>query len=316
MEGNTTNMSVGKRKTRAATLSVASNSLLILLKLVVGISIGSVSVVSEAIHSSIDLVAAIIAFFSVRISDRPPDADHPYGHGKVENISGFVEALLILLAAMLIVYEAGQKIIFGGEIEFVGLGIAVMLVSSLVNILVSKYLSRVAAATDSIALEADACHLQTDVLTSAGVLVGLVVVQLTGWSIIDPIFAIGVAAVIAKVAFDLTKKSSPGLLDSKLPDAEEQEICGILNQHLTHFISFHALRSRKAGARRHIDLHLVVDDNVSVRQAHGLCDHLEEEIGNHFPNTEVTIHVEPASSHDPNAEAHGDDAESTSSRAS
>ena len=293
-----TMVDAGRRKSGAAALSVASNSILILLKLVVGISIGSVSVVSEAIHSSIDLVAAIIAFFSVRMSSRPPDKDHPYGHGKIENISGFVEALLILVAAALIVYEAGQKIIFGSEIEFVGLGIAVMVVSTLVNIFVSRYLMRVAHQTDSVALEADAYHLQTDVLTSVGVLAGLIVVHLTGWSVLDPIFAIGVAVVIAKVAFDLTRKSSPGLLDSRLPDAEEQQISTILNEHLTHFVSFHALRSRKAGAQRHVDLHLVVDDDVSVQQAHGLCDHLEEEIVSQLPNTEVTIHIEPASSQD------------------
>ncbi|MCL5958205.1 MAG: cation diffusion facilitator family transporter [Chloroflexi bacterium] len=282
-------------KSRAAALSIASNSILIILKLVVGISIGSVSVVSEAIHSGIDLVAAVIAFFSVRISDRPPDEDHPYGHGKVENVSGSVEAALILVAAFTIVYEAGRKIVFGIEIEFVGLGIAVMLASSVVNLFVSRYLGRVARETDSVALEADACHLHTDVITSAGVLGGLVLVQITGWAMLDPIFAIGVAIVIARVAWDLTRKSSPGLLDSKLPEHEEQQIRSVLSDHQTSFIGFHGLRSRKAGSQRLVDLHLVVDDEVSVNQAHSLCDHLEEEIVSQLPNTDVTIHVEPAS---------------------
>ncbi|MCL5958289.1 MAG: cation diffusion facilitator family transporter [Chloroflexi bacterium] len=291
-------MARGHRKSNAAALSIASNSLLILLKVVIGISIGSVSVISEAIHSSIDLMAAVIAFFSVRISDRPPDEGHPYGHGKIENISGTVEALLILVAAVLIVYEAGNKILSGGRIEFVGLGIGVMLVSSLVNMLVSRYLMHVAKETDSVALEADACHLSTDVLTSAGVLVGLTLVQLTGWNILDPIFAIGVAIVIGKVAFDLTRKSSPDLLDSKLPEAEEQQIRQILHDHLAQCVGFHGLRSRKAGSHRHVDLHLVVDDNVSVNEAHELCDHLEEEILSHLPNTDITIHVEPASTKD------------------
>lgn len=281
------------KKTGAAGVSVVSNVVLVALKLAVGLLTGSVSVVSEAIHSSIDLVAALIAFFSVRLSDRPPDQDHPYGHGKIENVSGTVEALLILVAAIFIVYEAGQKIFHDFELEMVGLGVVVMGLSAVVNTVVSRYLSKVAARTDSLALEADAKHLHTDVLTSAGVFGGLLLVQITGWKILDPLVAIAVALVISKAAYDLTKKSSSDLLDAKLPEQEEEEIVAVLHGHEERFLGYHEFRTRKSGSRRHVDLHLVVDGSLSVAQAHEFCDHLEKDIADQLPNTDVTIHVEP-----------------------
>lgn len=282
-------------KTGAAGLSVASNATLVLLKLIVGIMMGSVGVISEAIHSSIDLLAALIAFFSVRVSQKPPDDDHPYGHGKIENISGSVEAILILLAAIYIIYEAVRKIIDGSQLEHLGLGAGVMAFSAVANTFISRFLMRVAKKTDSLALEADAQHLRADVLTSLGVFGGLVAVQLTGLTVLDPFIAIGVSLFIVKAAYDLTKRSSSGLMDAKLPQEEENLIRDILNGHCAHFVDFHGLRSRKSGSRRHVDLHLVMDDATNVAAAHDICDHLEEEIESQLPNTEVTIHVEPAS---------------------
>ncbi len=284
-----------RSKKGAAGLSVASNVMLVLFKLIVGLMTGSVSVLSEAIHSSIDLLAALIAFFSVRVSEKPPDEDHPYGHGKIENISGTVEALLILLAALYIFYEAVQKIIEGGQLEHVSLGVGIMGISAVANTFISRFLMRVANKTDSLALEADAKHLSADVLTSVGVFAGLVIVRITGLTVLDPIIAIAVSLFICKTAYDLTKRSSSGLLDAKLPQDEENVIVGILNRHCSQFVSFHSLRSRKAGSRRHVDLHLEVDGDINVVEAHSICDHLEQEIESQLPNTEVTIHVEPAS---------------------
>ncbi|MCL4533807.1 MAG: cation diffusion facilitator family transporter [Bacteroidetes bacterium] len=280
-------------KSSAAALSVASNTVLIILKLVVGISMGSVSVISEAIHSSVDLLAALIAFFSVRAAARPADEGHPFGHGKIENVSGTVEAVLIFFAAMLIIYEAIQKLIYGVHIESLGLGIGVMAFSAIANIVVSRQLLRVSKATGSVALEADAYHLTTDVLTSVGVMAGLTAVRVTGLEILDPFIAIAVALAIVKAAWDITHKAFVDLLDRRLPDEERRVIESVLSKHSDLMIGYHGMRSRKAGPLRYVDLHLVVDGSKSVEEAHRLCDHLEEEVEQALPNTDLVIHLEP-----------------------
>ncbi len=280
-------------KTSAAGLSIASNTLLILLKIVVGILTGSVSILSEAIHSLLDLFAAVIAFFSVRAAAKPADVQHPFGHGKLENLSGGIEAGLIFVAAGLIIYGAINRMIKGAGLELVELGIGVMLVSVVVNVFVSRHLLKISRTEDSIALEADARHLTADVYTSLGVLVGLVIVRLTGWNILDPIIAIGVALLILKTAYDLIKKSSVGLLDVKLPPAEEAEVQASITQHCGELVGFHSLRTRKSGGERYIDLHLVMAKDASLDRAHKMCDHLEEDIKSKLPHTSVTIHVEP-----------------------
>jgi len=280
-------------KTGAARMSVISNTALIAFKLVVGLLTGSVSIIAEAIHSLIDLVAAIIAFFSVRVSDKPADDAHPFGHGKIENVSGTVEAILIFLAAIMIIYEAIHKLLVGVTIEFEEFGIAVMLISVVANITVSRLLYRVAKKTDSLALEADAKHLSTDVYTSLGVLVGLVAIRLTGWVILDPIFAIGVALFICKAAWDITRKSFGGLVDEKLPPQEEAEINACLKEHTSNIVSFHNLRTRKAGAQRYVDLHVVMRNDAGLEEAHQMCDHLEADIRARLPRTNIIIHCEP-----------------------
>jgi len=201
-------------RVKAAWLSVLSNTLLVSGKLIVGIMIGSVSVISEAIHSANDLLASFIALFAVKTSSKPPDEDHPYGHGKIENISGTIEALLIFLAAGMIVMEAVKKIKTGGEILEPGWGMAVMGASVLLNFLVSQYLLTVGRKSNSVALEADGIHLRTDVFTSLGVFVGLVLIKVTGYHIIDPIIAVFVALLIIKAAYDLTRKAFMPLMDT------------------------------------------------------------------------------------------------------
>jgi len=283
-------------RTSAAGLSILSNTLLITLKLVAGILSGSVSIIAEAIHSANDLIAAIIAFFSIRMANVPADKDHPYGHGKIENISGTVEALLIFLAAGFIIYEAVDKIIKKAEVEQLWLGIGIMAISAIINVFVSRHLLRVARRDDSIALEADGRHLTVDVYTSAGVALGLLLVQLTGLHILDPIIAIGVALLILKMAYDLTKRAFPPLIDSKLPEDEEKLVELSVEEHvgpLGEAVNFHELRTRKAGSERYIELHLVMASEGSIEKAHSLCDHLEEDIKSKLPNAHVTIHVEP-----------------------
>jgi len=280
------------KKVRVARLSIFSNSLLIAMKLAVGILSGSISIISEAIHSFMDLLAAIIAFFSVRISDTPADDRHPYGHGKFENISGVVEALLIFVAAFWIIYEAAKKIMHPKEIESIGIGFIVMLVSAVINFFVSRRLYKVAKETDSIALEADALHLKTDVYTSAGVAVGLGLIWLTGYHIIDPIIAIFVALLILKESYTLFSRAYAPLLDVSLPKKEIEAIRLIIEKHCSDTVSYHDLRTRKAGNFKYIDFHLNLSEHLTVKQAHDICDAIENDIKASFSHTEVTIHVE------------------------
>ena len=280
------------KKVNAASLSVASNSLLIVLKLIAGFFSGSVSIISEAIHSFMDLLAAIIAFISVRISDRPADDRHPYGHWKIENISGVIEALLIFVAAIWIIYEAIHKIIKPGEIETIGIGFAVMCISAAVNTGVSWYLYKVAKATGSVALEADALHLKTDVYTSLGVAFGLGMIWLTGYHILDPIAALLVSLLIIKESYSLLVRAYKPLLDEALTPEEVTLISNIINRHCKENIKYHNLRTRRAGNFRYIDFHLNLDENLTVKAAHEICDSIEEDIKQSLVNCEVTIHVE------------------------
>jgi cation diffusion facilitator family transporter len=279
-------------KTSIARLSVLSNTLLIAMKLIVGIISGSVSIISEAIHSSMDLLAAVIAFFAVRVSDIPPDSGHPYGHGKVENISGVIEAILILVAAALIIIKAVQKF-FGEpiELESLWLGAVVMFVSAVVNTIVSRKLYKVARETSSVALEADALHLKTDVFTSLGVAVGLSLIILTGIKWFDPIIAILVALFIIRESFVLLKKAFFPLIDSSWADDEVKDLENKLNKMN---VNYHDLRTRVAGNYRFIDVHVEIPENESVGNAHNYCDKIEDELKSTYSNLTVTIHVEPS----------------------
>jgi cation diffusion facilitator family transporter len=286
------------RAARMARLSVVSNTFLIGLKLVVGILGGSVSIISEAIHSFMDLAAAVMAFFSIRIARRPADQDHPYGHEKVENVSGVIEAALILAAAVLIVYESVKKLLHPAPLEHVELGVAVMLVSGLVNAVVSRALFRVARAEGSVALEADALHLKTDVYSSIGVGIGLAVILVlqktagASWApLLDPIVASVIAVVIAAEAWKMLRRAFAPLIDQSIPADELAAVRACVERHPP--ATLHAVRSRRAGGTRHVDFHLVLPAGMSVRDSHDLCDAIEAELQAALPNTSVMIHIEP-----------------------
>ena len=284
-------------KSRAAAVSIASNSALIVFKLVVGIMSGSIAIISEALHSASDLVAAIIAYYSVRKAAVPPDLHHHYGHEKVENLSGVIEALLIIAAAGVIIYEGVLKIISGPHIDHIWLGIAVMVVSGVVNLVVSrKVLYPVARRTQSAALEADAAHLLTDVYTSFGVAGGLLLVKLTGWELLDPIAAIAVALLIIRTGYQLVVQSTRVLLDQTLPEEELEEVRRCVKEHRGDLIiGYHRLRARQAGNRRHIDLHVTVDESLTVAAAHEIAEHIAADIRDCVPNSDVLVHIEPRS---------------------
>ena len=284
------NRDTARRKQRAAALSVVSNTVLVAGKLVVGLITGSVAVISEAVHSGMDLVAAVIALVAVTISGRPPDENHPHGHGKVEDLSGAVEALLIFGAVVFIGYESIHRIVGGGSVEQPMLGVAVMAASSLINAAVSWYLGKVGRETDSSALLADAAHLRTDVYTSMGVLVGLGLVHFTGLDWLDPAAALAVALLIVLEAWRITSRTVGELLDRGLPPEERRQVEELL---AAEGISFHALRSRKSGPTRKLDLHLDVPPKATVEEVHALCDRLEDGVRRVFPGAQVLIHPEP-----------------------
>jgi cation diffusion facilitator family transporter len=286
-------------KQQTARLSVISNTGLVLMKFFVGFAIGSVSIISEAIHSSMDLIAAVIAFFSVRKSAEPPDAAHSFGHGKFEDISGLIEALLIFIAAILIIREAAAKLMGEPAEHFTPdllvLGIAIMGISGLVNWYVSHRLFVVARQSESIALESDAWHLRTDVYTSVGVMAGLILIKITGIALFDPLFALGVAVVIMKAAWDLTKRSFADLIDHSLPYEDNRRIEEIICEHASIYAGFHDLRTRRSGPEVFIEFHLVMPGEISVLESHDLADHLESDLRLEYPRSTVTIHIEPCS---------------------
>lgn len=277
-------------KTKTARLSVISNSLLIIMKLTVGLLTRSVSIISEAIHSAMDLIAAVIAFSAVKISGTPADERHPFGHGKIENVSGVIEAVLIFVAAGWIVFEAVKKLLHPEEPGVLGLGILVMAVSAVVNALVSRRLYKVAKLTDSVALEADALHLKTDVITSAGVALGLALMWLTGWYILDPLIAILVAMLIIYESWMLLRKAFFPLLDTALSQEELTKLREILEQM---DVTYHDLRTRAAGHQRFVEFHLDVPPQETIETIHRQCDIIEERIGREFRDVSVVIHPEP-----------------------
>jgi cation diffusion facilitator family transporter len=278
----------------AAKFSVYSNSILVVLKLIVGIFTLSVSVISEAIHSGTDLLAALIANFSVRKSTRPADESHGFGHGKYESLSGTAEATLILVAAIIIIYEAVIKFIDpSAELKIVEAGVAVMGFSALMNFIISRYLMKVAKKHKSLALEADALHLRTDVWTSAGVFVGLLAVMLTGFNAIDPVIALVVAVIIIRAAIQLTKRSTLELLDHSLSAEEESAIRETIMVVTGESNAYHGLRTRRSGRESFIDFHLVLPKSLPIEKAHLLCDEIETKVMARLPNSNLSIHVEP-----------------------
>jgi cation diffusion facilitator family transporter len=285
----------GATKAAAAAVSIVSNSTLILLKVVVGMVTGSVAILTEALHSMIDLIASVVAFFSVRKADEPADADHPYGHEKIEHMAAAIEGMLILVGSGVIALEAVRRLIEGGHVQRLGLGIAVIALSLVVNFGVSTWLFTRARATGSPALEADAEHLRTDMVSSIGVLVGLILVIVTDAEWIDPVVALLVAAWISLAGLRILRQASRVLVDEALPQDELDAIA----QEITRFaprgvVGFHALRARRAGAHRYIDMHVQFSAGTSLEDAHRTSHDLQDAIRARLANSDVLIHLEPA----------------------
>jgi cation diffusion facilitator family transporter len=286
-------------KPAAAAVSIASNSLLIGLKLAAAAITGSVAILSEALHSMVDLIASVIAFVSVRRADEPADVEHPYGHEKLESLAASIEGMLILVGAALIVYEAVHRLVIGAEVDKLGVGIAVIGFSAIANGSVSLFLRRQARRHASPALSGDAAHLGTDALTSLGVLLGLLLVKITGANAIDSAVAIAVAIVIVSAGVRIMRRSASALVDEAPPPAEMDRIEAIVARERSEapeIVGYHKLRARTSGRRLYIDLHLQYRSGTTLERAHALAHELRDAIVAELGDAEVLIHTEPESS--------------------
>ncbi len=278
---------------KAALLSVAAGVVTLLLKFGAYFLTGSVGLLSDATESLVNLTAAIVAFTAISIAARPPDTSHHYGHEKAEYFSSGLEGGLILAAAAGIIYAALPRLFHPAPLHNVDVGLLIALAASLVNLVVARILLHVGRQVDSIALVADAEHLMTDVWTSVGVVVGVALTWLTGWYILDPLIALAVALHIVTVGIQLVRRSIEGLMDRALPAEEIALIQRVIAEEAGPETPYHALRTRKSGPRRFVELHLLVPGTLTVKQAHDLAERIEQRLRRELPNSVVTIHVEP-----------------------
>ncbi|MBN1369421.1 MAG: cation transporter [Dehalococcoidaceae bacterium] len=281
-----------KSKEGAGIVAMAATGLLIVMKLAGSAITGSISIRADAIHSIIDFSGAVIGFTGIKIASRPPDKGHAFGHGKAESIAGAIIGTFILAASLFIGYEAVSRLVSASPVNMVEAGIYITITAIAVNMLVSWYGLKIARDTDSIALEATSRDLLADSLSSVAVLVGLILVRLTGNNIFDSIVALLVSVVILRTALITVFKSLNSLMDNRLPPREEEIIRSVITGH-QQTVSFHDLRTRKSGSERHIDLHLELPANLTVLQAHRVCDELEAKIQSKLPGSNIVIHIEP-----------------------
>ena len=278
---------------RYAWLSILTAVATILLKAVAWQLTGSVGLLSDALESVVNLAGAMMALAMISLAAQPPDEDHAYGHGKAEYFSAGFEGLLILVAAMAIGATAIIRLFDPRPLEQVGIGLAVSLAASLLNLVTALILRAAGRRYRSLTLEADAHHLLTDVWTSAGVIVGLAAVSLTGWLWLDPVIALLVAGNILRIAWKLLYSSAQGLMDRALPDADTLLLQGVFDQYRAQGIEFHALRTRESGARRFIDVHVLVPGHWSVQHAHEVVEKIEADIRQALPQSTILTHLEP-----------------------
>jgi cation diffusion facilitator family transporter len=282
------------QKTRAAAVSIASNSCLIVLKVAAGLVTGSVGLLSDAVHSLMDLIASLIAWLSVRKADVPADATHRYGHEKVEDLAAGAQALLLLVGAVFIAVEAVRRLIRGGHLGSIGVGIAVAAAAAAVNLVVSSYLERTARATGSNALRANAADLRTDAIVSLGVLVALVVVKLTNADWLDPVVGLLVAAAIVRTGVRILIDASRRLADEALPPDELSALLQVVTSFVgDEVVGYHDLRARHVGSHHQVDLHLQFASRTSLERAHYISHQLQHAIVQRLPGTTVLVHLEP-----------------------
>ena len=292
-------MNIIKEKKLAAGLSITSNAFIIILKFVAGSISGSISIISEAIHSLSDFLASVLTFFAVIKSSEPADKNHPFGHGKYEDMSGFIEGGLIIFAGLFIICEACKKLFLNQATEVdTTLGIGVMLFAVIANIFVSAYLFKIAKKSDSVSLYADGEHLRTDIFSSLGVLGGLVLIKLTGIPILDPIIAILVAIFVLKAGFEISKETLNNLLDGALPAKDTEVIKNIINSYDNKCLKgYRSLKARRSGPSKDIEITILFPRNMTISDCHSICDDVENLIKQKLGTCNISIHAEPENSH-------------------
>lgn len=286
-------MELNTQKKFAAGLSITSNAVIIFLKIIAGVVSGSISIISEAIHSFSDFLASILTFFAVSRSSEPADKEHPFGHGKYEDMSGFIEGGLIVFAGLYIIYEAVKKLIFGYDLKTEPtIGIYVMAFAVIANFIVSSYLFYVAKKADSVSLYADAEHLRTDIFSSMGVLLGLVLIKYTGYSIFDPIIALIVAFVIMKAGYSISKDTLNNLLDGSLPTSDIKKIENILENNSV-IKGYKNIKARKVGHCKDVEITVFFNPDLKISECHKVCDDIENAIERELEKVTIVIHPEP-----------------------
>ena len=279
-------------KKQVALLALACGIAVFGIKLVAYIISDSVALLSDALESIVNIAASGLMLFSVCVSEMTPDSSHKYGHEKIEDISCLIEGIFVVIAAVLIIYAGAGRLFEPAELMKIDIAIGVSIFATALNAALSWLLIRTAKSCGSVALEGDAKHLFSDVISTVGVWIGLVVAQLTGWVFLDSVLAFVVAALIVKMGVGLVVKSSNRLMDQSCKK-EEEKLMEVLSRHSYHFIDFHDLKTRRHGNQVFAELHLSVDGSLSVKEAHDLTDHLEEELKEEQPNVNLTIHIEP-----------------------
>ncbi|HEV8306118.1 MAG TPA: cation diffusion facilitator family transporter [Methylomirabilota bacterium] len=284
--------SAGSSKARAETVAIAGAGSLAALKLGTGLATNSIGLISSAIDSLIDVLISTLNLLSIRIADSPADEGHPYGHGKVENLAGLVQAAVIAGLGAWVIYEAVRRLLLGTRPENTEWGVGVMAASMGVSWLITRHLRQVAARTDSVVLLCDSLHYATDVWTNAGVLAGLVLLWLTGATVFDPLIAIAIGVIIVRSAYLIVARSVADLMDAAIPVDEQREIERVIHRH-KFVVSFHDLRTRRSGSQRQIDFSVVLCRHLPLGEAHDLVDHIEKEIERTIPRSHVVVHAEP-----------------------
>jgi cation diffusion facilitator family transporter len=286
--------SKSRRKTRAAAVSISSNSCLIVLKVAAGLITGSIGLLSDAVHSLMDLIASVIALASVRKADEPADSSHRYGHAKLEDLAAGAQALLLLIGGAFIAVEAVRRLINGGKLTSVGAGLVVAGGACVVNLIVSTYLSRAGKATGSNALYANAADLRTDAIVSLGVFISLILFKLTGATWIDPAVGLMVAAAISWTGIRILIDASRRLADEALPPDELDALQQVVDSFIgDEVVGVHDLRARHVGSYHQVDLHMQFADGTSLKRAHLLSHELQDAIVARLPLTTVLVHLEP-----------------------
>lgn len=281
------------KKLRAARLSVITAALLASLKIATGIATGSMAVVASAVDSLLDILMSSVNFVAIKKAEEPADECHPFGHGKYETVATLIQAFVIAISGSWIIFEAIRRLIQGSTLQLIEGGIAVLIFSTMISILISRYLKKIAKETDSSALEADSLHFSMDVYTNLALAAGLAIMQVTNIPIIDPILSILIGCYIIIEAFKLVRHGMRDVLDAELPPVIREEVTRLLDDFEENLVEYRNLRTRRAGSQKFMDLDLIVCRHISIEEAHDIADKLENQIKADIPGSDVTIHLEP-----------------------